>query len=153
MKRLIIFALLPLFLFIITGCSNNGGGSGTTDPFGIGNTGGGNNGGGNNNGNVTIEVGLAQDNQGTLWFGFNPNVAITITSVVVSQADLGVNETITNPNPTQQFEPVQAGNYYTFYQPQQQLQAGQQWSFQFSGTIVQGGNTYNKTVNYTIQGN
>ncbi len=142
---LLLLSMCTIFFF---GCSNDSG-----NPTGVGGVGGtgGDTGGGNNTGNVNIEVGVAQDNQGNILFGFNPGAAITIATIVVSQADQGINETINNPDPTQQFEPVQAGNYYSFYQPQQQLQTGQQWSFKFTGTIVQGGANYTKTINYTVQ--
>jgi hypothetical protein len=148
MKKLIFFALIPLFLFMITGCSNNGGGTGTTDPFGIGSIG---NNGGDGTGNVTFQVALVQDNQGTLEFGFNMDVSVKLTSVVVTEADLNINDTVDNPNPDQTIDPAETGSYYAFYQPQQQLQTGQKWSFKFSGTIADGGAAYTQTVNYTVQ--
>ncbi len=144
-----ILVLLTMCTISFFGCSNDSG-----NPTGVGGVGGsgGDTGGGNNTGNVTLDIGLAQDNQGSIFFGVNPDVAITITTIVVTQAAQGINETITNPDPAQQFEPVQSGNYYTFYEPQQQqLQTGQQWTFKFTGTIVQGGANYSKTVNYTVQ--
>ncbi len=144
-----ILFLLTMCTIFFFGCSNDSG-----NPTGVGGVGGtgGDTGGGNNTGNVNLEVGLAQDNQGNIFFGVNPDVAVTITSIVVTQADQGINETVTNPDPAQQFEPVQAGNYYTFYGvQQQQLQTGQKWSFKFSGKIVEGNETYSKTVNYTVQ--
>jgi hypothetical protein len=140
MKKTILL-LFSLLLFLIVGCSSDDSG---TDS-GIGGIGG----GGGGTGNVTIAVGVAQDDQGALWFGFNPSVTIKIASAVVTQAQLGINQTVSNPNPNEEYAPVAQNSFYTFYQVPQQAQSGQQWTFRFTGTIVQGGQAFDKTVNFT----
>jgi len=140
MKKFVLF-LFPFLFLLIAGCSKDDSGDG---GLGIG-------GGGGGGGNVNITVGIAQDNQGTLWFGFNPSVSVKVASAVITQAQLGVNETINNPNPNDEYAPLAQNTFYSFYEVPQQAQTGQQWSFRFQGTIVQGGQAFDKTVNFTVQ--
>ena len=100
MKKIII-ALLPLLFLLVNGCNSNDTATGT-NPFG----------GGGGTGNVTIQIAIGQDDQGANVFAFNPSVAIKLTSALVVQAQLGINETVNNPNPDQVFN---AGEYIGFY--------------------------------------
>jgi hypothetical protein len=142
MKKYFYTIIPVLLLLFYSGCKSDSGGTGT-DPFG----GGGNGGGGT--GNVTITVGVAQDDNNVLWFGFNPSVNVKIASAVITQAQLGINQTVNNPNPNEEYAPIAQNSFYTFYQVPQQAQTGQQWTFRFTGTIVQGGQAFDKTVNLT----
>jgi len=137
MKKIII-ALLPLLFLLVNGCNSNDTATGT-NPFGGGGCGG--------TGNVTIQIAIGQDDQGANVFAFNPSVAVKLTSALVVQAQLGINETVNNPNPDQVFN---AGEYIGFYSANQ-AQVGQQWSFTFSGTLAQGGQAFTVPVNYTVQ--
>ncbi len=136
MKKILVVFLSLLFV-LVNGCDNEGGTG--TDPFGGG--------GGTGTGNVTITVDIGTF-EGNNWFGFSPNVQIKLNSAVATQAQLGINETVNNPNPNQIFN---ANEMIAFYQVPQQAQVGQQWSFRFQGTLAQGGQAFDVTVNYTIQ--
>jgi len=138
MKKLVL-TFVPIIFFLIGGCSNDSG-SGTTDPFGGG--------GGGGTGNVTIQVDIGEF-EGANWFAFNAGSNIKLNTAIITQAQLGINETINNPEPEKEFN---AGEWYAFYQLPQGAAVGQQWTFRFQGTIVQGGQAFDKTVNYSVQG-
>jgi hypothetical protein len=143
MKNRILILCTLLFCLII-GCSKDDSSGDTTGIGGIGGDG-----GGGGTGNVTITVGRAQDDQGTIWFGFNPSVSVKVTSAVITQAQLGINQSVNNPNPNEEYAPLAQNSFYTFYQVPQEAQTGQKWTFRFTGTIVQGGQAFDKTVSFT----
>ena len=133
MKKIISFILI--YLFFITGCNNNSGG-GITDPFGTGN--------GTRTGSVTFTMSTQQGQQGVIFIA-TPSVAVKITKVTVSL-------------PAQQFNDVLQGDETTVYNANQIVQldeytgvaSGQQWTFQFEGTIANNNQAFNVTTNYTV---
>ena len=133
MKR-IIFYLLPIFLLLIASCSDDSTGT-VTDPFGVG-------GGG---GSVTFTISTTQDQQGGVTFNATPSVAVKITKVTVAL-------------PAQQFTDPLQGDGTTVYPASQPVQlevytgvaSGQQWTFQFEGTLSSNNEAFNVTTNYTI---
>ena len=137
MKRLLIL-VIPLFLYLGIGCSDNGGGGTITDPFGPG-------GGGGTTGGVTFTIGVTQGQQGGVIFTATPSVAIKITKVTVSL-------------PAQQFTDVLTGDGTTVYQAGQPVAleeytgvaSGQQWTFKFEGTLASNNQAFNVTTNFTI---
>ncbi len=136
MKR-IIFYLLPMFLLLIASCSDDSTGT-ITDPFGGGGLGGG-------NGSVTFTISSTQDQQGGVTFNATPSVAVKITKVTVAL-------------PAQQFTDLLQGDGTTVFQANQPaglevysgVSSGQQWTFQFEGTLSSNNETFNVTSNYTI---
>lgn len=134
MKKLLLI-FISLFFIWITGCSDDAGGT-ITDPFGSGGTSG--------TGNVTFTVSSTQGQQGVIFIA-TPSVSIKITKVTVSL-------------PAQQFTDVLTDDGTTTYNANQAVQldeytgvaSGQQWTFQFEGTIASNNQAYNVTSNYTI---
>ncbi|RPI73369.1 MAG: hypothetical protein EHM47_06240 [Ignavibacteriales bacterium] len=138
MKKNLFLSLLLFSSFAFLSCGENKDGSG--DLLG---TGGG--------GNVTFQISIVQDDRGNNLFGANPSAAVKITTILVNQAQIPVNETVTNPTPDEVIQPLEGGQYYGFFEVPQGAQTGQQWSFRFQGTLAQGGQAFNVTTNYTIQ--
>jgi hypothetical protein len=141
MKKLFSIFLVGVFL-TFAGCSNDSGGSSTTDPFG-----GGGGGGGGGTGNVTVTVDLATDNDGSVYFEFSPNPGATITQVVARCTAINVNETV----------PVTGGQVYTaanplYIGPVTGLAAGQQWTFTLTGNVGStSGAAFTANSNFTVQ--
>ncbi len=139
MKKLILF-LLPILFLAITSCDDS---SGVTNPNGggIGGIGGG--GGG---GSVTFTIGTSQGEQGGIYFTAAPSVAVKITKVTVSL-------------PAQQFSDVLQGDGTTVYNANEAVLLeeyvgvanGQQWTFQFEGSLAGNNQTFNVTSNYTVR--
>jgi hypothetical protein len=102
-------------------------------------------------GSVAFQIAIIQDNQGTNLFGANPSVAVKITTVIVTQAQIPVNQNIANPTPDEIIQPLANGQYYGIVEVPQEAQTGQQWTFRFQGTLAQGGQAFDVTTNYTIQ--
>lgn len=135
MKKLILVFVSLLFIWI-TGCSDDAGGT-VTDPFGSGGTSG--------TGNVTFTIASTQGQQGGIIFTATPSVSVKITKVTVSL-------------PAQQFNDVIQGDGTTVFNANEAAQieeytgvaSGQQWKFQFEGTLVSNNQAFNVTSNYTI---
>ena len=134
MKKIISISLL-LITIIILGCQDDSN-TGVTDPFGTGtNTG---------TGNVTFSMSTTQGQQGVI-FVATPSVAVKITKVTVSL-------------PAQQFTDVLTDDGTTVFNANEGVQldeytgvaSGQQWTFQFEGSLANGGQAFNVTSNYTI---
>lgn len=137
MKRLIIY-LLPILIMTLASCSEDSTGT-VTDPFGTGGIGGG------NNSAVTFTISSTNGQQGEVIFNATPSVSVKITKVTVSL-------------PAQQFTDPLAGDGTTVYNANQAVTletytgvaSGQQWTFQFEGTIESNNQTFNVTSNYTV---
>lgn len=134
MKKTISIFISLLFIGFIS-CSDDAGGT-VTDPFGSSGTTG--------TGNVTFTVSSNQGQQGVIFIA-TPSVSIKITKVTVSL-------------PAQQFTDVLSDDGTTTYNANEAVQleeytgvaSGQQWTFQFEGTLASNNQAYNVTSNYTI---
>ncbi|MBK8944756.1 MAG: hypothetical protein IPM32_05715 [Ignavibacteriae bacterium] len=141
MKKLILL-LLPILFLSITSCDDS---AGVTNPTGggIGGIGGG---GGTGTGSVTFTIGTSQGEQGGIYFTAAPSVAVKITKVTVSL-------------PAQQFSDVLQGDGTTVYNANEAVllqeyvgvENGQQWTFQFEGSLAGNNQTFNVTSNYTVR--
>ncbi|MCB0730201.1 MAG: hypothetical protein KDC88_04130 [Ignavibacteriae bacterium] len=136
MKKLL--AILIGFLFIVLiGCSEDSGGT-VTDPFGTGGTSGG-------TGNVTFTIGTANGNQGGIIFTATPSVAIKITKVTISLPAQSFNDVLTGDGTT-----IYNANEAVGLEEYTGVASGQQWTFQFEGTIASNNQAFNVTTNYTV---
>lgn len=139
MKR-IIFYLLPVFLVLISSCSDDSGGT-ITDPFGSGGLGGGGTGGGS----VTFTISTTTGQQGEVTFNATPSANVKITKVTVGLPAQQLSDEYTDDGTivynANQIVPI---NTYTG------VATGQQWTFQFEGTLASDNQTFNVTSNYTI---
>jgi hypothetical protein len=141
MKRIITY-IFTLALLSITACSNDSGGGTITDPFGGGTIGTG------GNGNVVITISSRQEQDGSTVFSATPSVAVKLSKLTVSVPAEQYTEsfqfdgtTVANANVSEDFlqYPANAG-----------VASGQQWTFQFEGTLASNNQTFNVTSNYTI---
>jgi hypothetical protein len=130
------FIFLFLLAILFFSCEEKGDGNNILGPGG---------------GNVSFQVAVIQDQQGTNFFGANPSVSVKVTTITITQADIQFNDTFTNPDPNEAVEPLQNGQYYGFYEIPQQAQTGQEWLFRFKGTLTQGGQSFDVTSKLTIQ--
>lgn len=140
MKKIIQFIVL-IALTSITGigCSDNSAGGGVTDPFG----------GGNNNtggGAVTFKIGTTQGQQGGTIFTITPSVSVKITKVTISLPAQQFTDVINDDGTT-----VYNGNQTVVTEEYTGVAAGQQWTFQFEGTLADNNQAFNVTSNYTVQ--
>lgn len=138
MKKITILSIAFL-LSIITGCSDD---TSVTSPasggLGVG-------GGGTGGGSVTFTISSTTGQQGEVIFNATPSVSVKITKVTVSL-------------PAQQFTDPLAGDGTTVYNANQLVtletytgvSSGQQWTFQFEGSLSSNNETFNVTSNYTI---
>lgn len=137
MKRIIIY-LLPILIIALASCSDDSGGT-VTDPFGSGGLGGG------GNGSVTFSISTTNGQQGEVTFNASPSVNVKITKVIVGL-------------PAQQLSDEYAGDANTVFNANQVVPietytgvaSGQQWTFQFEGTLASNNQAFNVTSNYTI---
>ena len=135
MKKLLIY-LIPIIFVAFSACNDDSGGT-VTSPFGTGLTGGA--------GNVAFTIGTQQSQQGGIIFTASPSVAVKITKVTISLS-------------AQQFTDVLQGDGTTQFNANQAVEleeytgvgSGQQWTFQFEGTLASDGQAFNVTSNYTI---
>jgi hypothetical protein len=144
MKKVVIFIIL-LLISIISACSDNT--SGVTNP-GTGGLGGlgGIGRGGNTGGNVTFTIGTTDGQQGGILFYATPSAAVKITQVTISL-------------PAQQFNDILTDNGTTVYNANEAvglreytgIEAGQQWTFKFEGTLASNNTAFTVTSNYTVQ--
>lgn len=140
MKKFIIY-LLPIIFFAITSCDDS---AGITNPTGGGI--GGIGGGGGGTGSVTFTIGTSQGEQGGIYFTAAPSVSVKITKVTVSL-------------PAQQFTDVLQGDGVSVYNANEAVllqeyvgvENGQQWTFQFEGTLAGNNQTFNVTSNFTVR--
>ncbi len=133
-KIFILCSYVMLFTFF--SCSSDDSGDSSTPVFGGG--------GGGGTGNVTIQVQGQTGQDGNYYFLINPSVAITLATVTITLTGTG-NETI---DINSQFP----ANTYTpcIYYPPSYAQKGSKWTFEFKGTLTNGGNAFDVTANYTI---
>lgn len=141
MKKLIFIKIIFISFLLITGCSKKDGTP--TDPFGTGNG----DGNGKGDGSVNITI-TSRNEQGNTIFSATPNAAITLSKLTVSVPAEQYNEsfqfdgtTVVNANDTEDLIEYPAGSG---------VASGQQWTFQFEGTLAATNKTYNVTSNYTI---
>ena len=131
MKKLIFFTIGLLFLFLI-GCNKNDSGDG--NPVGLGTNSG--------NENVTFQVNIVQDQQGTLYFHFKPSVNVKIIKVDAQlnnqtySVSGDVNTTITA---TEGFS-VEVSNPET----------GDDWIFTITGKIAGNNQDFTSVVKYSV---
>ncbi len=98
-----------------------------------------------NNNNITIQVQGQEDGQGNYIFSINPNTGINLKAVLTSVAAQQYKQTI---DVNKQF---QAGTFQPCLQfPDNFIQDGMQFSFQFTGTTLNGNQNFGATTNYTI---
>jgi len=144
MKKIIAYLFSMAFL-TFSACSDDSGGGTVTDPFGGGNVGNGGNGG---SGGVTITISSRQEQDGSTVFAATPSVAVKLSKLTVSVPAEQYTEsfqfdgtTVVNANVTEDFlqYPANAG-----------VATGQQWTFQFEGTLAADNQAFNITSNYTI---
>ncbi len=136
MKKIIL--TLFAFLLIVTSCHDNSGGGGITNPFGTGP------GGTTGTGNVTFTISSQKGQQGIIFLA-TPSVSVKLTKVTVSL-------------PAQNYNDVIQGDGTTVYNANQAVPideyigvaSGQQWTFQFEGTIANNNQAYNVTSYYTV---
>ncbi|MCB0744558.1 MAG: hypothetical protein KDC52_02130 [Ignavibacteriae bacterium] len=140
MKKIILYTI-SFALMLIGACSDDA--SGTITGPGLG--GGPGTGGG---GSLSITISSKQDQQGGYIFSGTPSAAITVSKITVSVPAENYTEslqydgvTVVNANTTEDF--IQ-------YDPNSGVTQGQQWTFQFEGTLAADGKAYNVTSNYTI---
>ncbi|MBK7104692.1 MAG: hypothetical protein IPH62_05360 [Ignavibacteriae bacterium] len=138
MKKIIIY-FLPILFLAITSCDDS---AGITNP-----TGGGIGGiGGGGTGSVTFTIGTSQGEQGGIYFTAAPSVSVKITKVTVSL-------------PAQQFTDVLQGDGATVYNANEAVllqeyvgvENGQQWTFQFEGTLASNNQTFSVNSNFTVR--
>ena len=135
MKKSLLY-LLPLVLFLINACNDDSSGN-ITSPFGQGLQG--------SSGGVSFTMSAYQGQNGGMIFTVSPSVAVKITKVTVSL-------------PSQQFTDVLQGDGSTQFNANQAVEleeytgvgSGQQWTFQFDGTLASNSQAFNVTANYTI---
>lgn len=142
MKRIIIYTI-SLALMLINACSDNASGT-ITGPGGIGGPGGGGTGGGG----LNITISSQKDQQGGYIFSGTPNQAITVSKITAAVPALNYTESVPFDGQTV----VQANTTEDFiqYDANGGVASGQQWTFQFEGTLAADGKAYNVTSNYTI---
>ncbi|MFZ1292014.1 MAG: hypothetical protein WAR79_18095 [Melioribacteraceae bacterium] len=139
MKKLILY-FLPILFLVITSCDDS---SGVVNPNGggIGGIGGG--GGG---GSVAFTIGTSQGEQGGIYFTAAPSVSVKITKVTVSL-------------PAQQFTDILQGDGVTVFNANEAVllqeyvgvENGQQWTFQFEGSLASSNQTFSVTSNFTVR--
>ena len=139
--KLLYFSIITILLSSLVSCSDDSSG-GVTDPFGSGN------GQGSGTGNVTIAISFQSDQQGGGVFSGTPSVAVKLNKLTVSVPAQQYTESF-------QFdgtETAQANVAEAFlqYAAGSGIATGQQWTFQFEGTIAADGNAFNITSNFTI---
>lgn len=141
MKKLILLTFSITLIFICS-CDDTATTGGTlTDPFNIG-------GGGGGTGTVTITISSRTGQQGETIFSGTPSAAVTLSVLTVSVPAQQYSEsfnfdgtTVVSANVTEDL--VQ-------YPANSGVARGQQWTFQFQGTLASNGQAYNITSNYTI---
>jgi hypothetical protein len=138
MKKLILY-LFSISILLITSCSDDSGGGTLTDPFGGGT------GGTGGTGGVTFTISSTQGNQGGVIFTASPSVDIKVTKVTVSLPAQQFNDVLTDPGTT-----VFPANQAVLLGEYTGVATGQQWTFQFEGTLVSNNQAFNVTSNYTV---
>lgn len=134
--KTINYLIITLFFITFSYCSKDN----PTSPGDGGGLGGGTS-------DVNFNVEIVQDQQGTTYFGIKPSADIKLNTLKITQAQQGIDETITNQNPETVFP---KDEFITIEVNQNVLVSGQQWSFVINGSLAQGGQTFNKTVNFTV---
>lgn len=138
MKSLFAALSLLIFAFIYSGCSNSS--TNGNDPF--------NPGGGGNTGNITFTTSVVQDQQNNTFFRFAPSADVTLDSIVVNCAALGITNVVVTGDHQTVFNaqnPMDLG-------PITGLAQGQEWTFKISGKQgTSQGTGYSTTFNYTVQ--
>ena len=143
-KNLIVTLASLVFLF---GCSDDK--TDSSNPVGVlGGGGTGGTGGTGGNGNVAITISFQSDQQGGGVFSGTPSVAVKLNSLTVSVPAQQYTESFqfdgtetAAANVTEAFLQYAAGSGIT---------TGQQWTFQFEGTLAADGKAFNITSNFTI---
>lgn len=133
----IILLLVSSFVVFLFGCSDDSNDSNPVGLGGLGGTGG--------QGSVSFTIGSTIGQQGGIIFTATPSVDVKITQVTVSL-------------PAQQYTDVLQGDGTTVFNANQTAQLeeyvgtekGQQWTFQFEGTLAADGKAFDVTSNYTV---
>lgn len=140
MKKLILLAFSIAFIFICS-CNDTATTGTITDPFNLG-------GGGGGTGTVTIRISSRTGQQGETIFSGTPSAAVTLSrltaSVPAEQYTASFDfdgTTVVNANVTEDLLQYPANSGVT---------RGQQWTFQFQGTLASNNQAYNVTSNYTM---
>lgn len=134
MRKILSISIVFLAILFL-GCDDDSN-TGVTDPFGGGTNAG--------TGNVTFSMSAIQGQQGVIFIA-TPSAAVKITKVTVSL-------------PAQQFTDVLTDDGTTVFNANEGVQldeytgveSGQQWTFNFEGSLVNGGQSFNVASNYTI---
>ena len=136
MKQITIYLLSILFM-LFTGCSED---SNNSNPTGLilG-------GGGTGGGSVTIAISITTGQQGEVTFNATPSVNVKITKVTVSLPAQQLSNEFTDDGST-----VYNANQVVPIDTYTGVATGQEWTFQFEGTLASNNQTFNVTSNYTI---
>jgi hypothetical protein len=148
MKK-IFFYIISIVFIVSTGCNDDSGGSTITDPFGGGT-------GGTGGGSVSFTMGSITkqedgDGDGNIedifYFTATPSVAVKMTKVTFSLPAQQYNNSITDDGTTTYAAntPVDVVGFF-----KNEITTGQQWTFQFEGTLAADGKAFNVTSNYTV---
>ena len=149
MKNILIFLTSIVLVFSI-GCGDDA--SSNSNPVGIGGIGG----TGGTGGSVIFTIGTISkqedaDGDGTvddvIYFTASPSVAVKITKVTFSLPAQQYTDTTTDDGTTEYAAntPVAVAGYF-----KTEVTTGQQWTFQFEGTLAADGKAFNVTSNYTV---
>lgn len=127
--KIIIGGLLLTYL-LITGCGNN---SGVIGP--------------NQNQNVSFSISQQVTQTGSMQFMFKPAENIKVSRLISKFPSEQFADTLTygNPNYVYSKDTTYVINRYV------NVSAGQQWIFDFTGTVPASNSQYNVAINYTVQ--
>ncbi len=149
MKNILIYLTSIVFLLSI-GCSDDA--SSNSNPVGIGGLGG----TGGPSGSVTFTIGNISkqedaDGDGTVddlfYFTASPSAAVKMTKVSFSLPAQQYNNSFTDDGTTEYAAnaPVDVVGFL-----KNEITTGQQWTFQFEGTLAADGKAFSVTSNYTV---
>jgi len=131
MTKLLLTILFGSLMFAAaSGCSNNGNVIGP-----------------NENSNVTFNITQEITQTGSMQFMFKPGTDIKISQITSKLPAEQFSDTLTygNPNYLYSKDTTYIINRYV------NVYAGQQWIFEFTGTVPGSNTQYNKAINYTVQ--
>lgn len=131
MKNIILLTISLLILFLF-GCNKND--NGDANPVGLGTNSG--------NGNVTFQINIVQDQQGTLYFHFKPNVDVKIVKV---DAILNNQTYTTNGDGSTVYTSAEG-----FSIEVSNTKTGDSWSFTITGKVGSNNQDFTSNTKYTV---
>lgn len=132
MKQVILpFIAIFAFVIAIAGCGDSGTGNSLL--------------GGNGTGTVTFTMGVQTGGGGGTQFTWSPSTTVKVTRLILSTT--GFSDTITDNSGTS----YAGGQTWVYPQEYTGVTTGQQWQFNFTGTIDSANNAaFTSTANLTI---